>query len=332
MANSKHAHLRYNILDLCFRIKSFTFKELLSFVNNKIAELYPGEGISERTLREDIKLFRDPVYGFGAPLVEMSRTYRYSEPNFSIAQKPLLSYEQYLIDASQQLLERFENHPKYNKLAEALIKFQDGEEENETSKILYYDSNEEYKGIKYLKPLYLAIKKKQVLYVTFKGFQDKTSSTFEFHPHILKQYNNRWFVFGVNNTSAIKEWSIPLDERLVGFDVLEDTTYIKTEVDWETFFRTMVGVVRPKDAEIVKVVLRFYNGRENYFKTKPFQPDFEEFFEDDKQDQVWFETIINKELEQQILSYGQDVEVLEPKELKEKLQEHSIALQKIYTK
>ena len=40
---------------------------------------------------------------------------------------------QYLIDASQQLLERFENHPKYNKLAEALIKFQDGEDEENES-------------------------------------------------------------------------------------------------------------------------------------------------------------------------------------------------------
>ena len=74
MANSKHAHVRYNILDYCFRNKTFTFNQLLDFVNNKIAELYPGEGISIRTLREDIKLFRDPVNGFGAPLVEMSRT------------------------------------------------------------------------------------------------------------------------------------------------------------------------------------------------------------------------------------------------------------------
>ena len=36
-------------------------------------------------------------------------------------------------------VERFENNPKYNKLSEALIKFQDGEKENETSKILFYD-------------------------------------------------------------------------------------------------------------------------------------------------------------------------------------------------
>jgi predicted DNA-binding transcriptional regulator YafY len=92
----------------------------------------------------------------------------------------------------------------------------------------------------------------------------------------------------------------------------------------------MVGVVRPKDAEIVKVVLRFYNGRESYFKTKPFQPDFEEFFEEDKRDQVWFETIINKELVQQLLSYGKDVEVIEPDGLKKEMKEHTNLMRKYY--
>jgi len=333
MANSKHAHIRYNILDYCFRNKSFTFNEVLNFLNEKIAELYPGEGISTRTLREDIKVFRNGIKGFSAPLAENIRVLRYTDPNFSIAQKPLLEYEQYLIDAAQQLLERFENHPKYNKLAEALIKFQDEEEtESDTSNILYYDHNEEYKGIKYLKPLYLAIKKKQVLQVTFKGFKDESSTVFEFHPHILKQYNRRWFVYGFNTTNEIKEWSIPLDERLINFKILEDIDYLESNTDWDTFFRTMTGVTRPSTSKIEKVVVRFHNGRENYFKTKPFQPDYEEFFEEEKQDQIWFESIINKELVQQLLSYGQDVEVLSPDSLKTQMQEHVEAMKKHYLK
>ena len=105
MANSKHAHIRYNILDYCFRNKSFTFNELLSFVNEKIAELYPGEGIAIRTLRDDIKVFRDKDSRFAAPLPENIRILRYTNPDFSIEKKPLLEYEQYLIDAAQQLLE-----------------------------------------------------------------------------------------------------------------------------------------------------------------------------------------------------------------------------------
>ena len=330
MANSKHAHLRYNILDYCFINKAYTFKKLLEYVNLKIADVYPGEGISERTLREDIKLFKDPVNGFGAPLQEMSRTYRYSDTNFSIASKPLLPYENYLIDASQQLLERFENHPKYDKLAEALIKFQDEEDQStDTTKILFYDQNEEYKGIKYLKPFYLAIQKKQVLQVKYKGFKDDTYKTFEFHPHILKQYNRRWFAFGLNKNKEIETWSIPLDERLVSITHLVDEDYKESEVEWDTFFRTMVGVRRDSE-EVEKVILKFYNGREDYFKTKPFIPDFEEYFEEEKKDQVWFESIINPEIVQQILSYGQDVEVIQPEELKYKLKEHSNAMAKFY--
>ncbi|WP_042248599.1 WYL domain-containing protein [Jejuia pallidilutea] len=123
---------------------------------------------------------------------------------------------------AQQLLLRFENHSKYNRLAEALIKFQDEEEqENNAKKILFYDNNEEYKGVKYLKPIYIAIQKKQVLQITYKGFQDKEQSVFQFHPHVLKQYNRRWFVFGFNKTKNITAWSIPLDERLTGLRYLK---------------------------------------------------------------------------------------------------------------
>ena len=68
MANSKHAHIRYNILDYCFRNKSFPVNEMLAYINDKIAGVYPGEGISVRTLRDDIKVFRDKKEGFGAPL------------------------------------------------------------------------------------------------------------------------------------------------------------------------------------------------------------------------------------------------------------------------
>ncbi|MCK0125815.1 WYL domain-containing protein [Gelidibacter sp. F2691] len=332
MANSTHAHLRYNILDYCFRNKSYSFEELLEVVNEGIAELYPREGISERTLRMDLSVFRDKKKGFSAPLPEKIRVLKYTNPKFSIAQRPLLEYEQYLIDAAQQLMSRFENHPKYNRLAEALIRFQEEEEqETDTSKILFYDHNEEYKGIKHLKPLYLAIRKKQVLKISYKGFRDKDATSFEFHPHILRQYNRRWFVFGLNNTQNVNEWSVPLDERLIKIDILVESEYLESSKNWESFFRTMVGVVRAKDAEVEKVVLRFHNGRENYFKTKPFQPDYEEFFEEDKKDQVWFETILNNELVQQILSYGKDVEVLEPEGLKKQMLDHVDTMYKYYS-
>lgn len=332
MANSKHAHYRYNLMDYCFRNESLNKAELLEFINVRLESEYDGESIQMRRLADDLDVFRRKENGFNAPLPRNIKIYKYSDRSFSISQRPLLEYEQYLLDATRKLLERFENDPKYDRLAEALVSFQDEDEkEDDTSNILYYDHNEEYKGIKHLKPLYHAIRKKQVLQISYKGFKENSSNIYEFHPSVLRQYNRRWFVFGINKTSNIKNWSIPLDERLLDYNAIEGVKYIESSTDWDTFFRTMVGVVRPRHGDVRKVVLRFHNGREHYFKTKPFQPDYEEFFEEEKQDQVWFETVINRELVQQLLSYGRDVEVIEPEQLKEQLKEQIASMQQYYS-
>jgi predicted DNA-binding transcriptional regulator YafY len=137
-------------------------------------------------------------------------------------------------------------------------------------------------------------------------------------------------VYGLNKTKGIKEWSVPLDERLLHFEIMGDASYVAPETDWNIFFRTMTGVTRSPKAQIEKVILRFHNGRENYFKTKPFLPDYEEFFEEEKKDQVWFEAIINKELVQELLSFGGDLEVLSPEVLRIEMRLHAASLQKYY--
>ncbi len=334
MAHSKHAHYRYNILDRCLRRhqNALSFKELLEEINEQIAELFPGEAISTRTLREDLALFRDPEKGFGAPIkVErhvQKEVYLYSDPNFSIALRGLLPQEQYLLDSAQQLLERFDDHPKYEKLSEAIVLFQ--EEEGaatipEYTKILFYDKNEAYAGLSYLKPIFLAIKNKEVLKITYQGFGDTADKEYLFHPYVLKQYNQRWFVFGYNETNDVTRWSIPLDERLRHFEPLKSAVMKKDETDWNAFFNEMVGVrkqsVTNPDPIAETVVLKFAAHRLQYFKTKPIHPYWDEYAGEGKENQVFFETVINLELIQQLLSYGSDVEVLAPEGLKIKMKQ-----------
>lgn len=343
MSNSKHAHYRYNILDKCFRRRNnpYTFKELLEEVNEKVAELYPGESIAERTLRLDIQLFRDEKNGFGAPLDTIihkgKHVYVYTDPDFSIAEQKLLPDEQYLIDAAQQLLERYDGHPKYDKLSEALVLFQ--EEEGAATipdyhKILFYDKNEAYAGLRYLKPMFLAIKNKDVLKVTFQGFNDDTSTEYIFHPFVLKQYNQRWFVFGYNETQDIDYWSIPLDDRLLDFEVQKELVIKENTMDWESFFNEMVGVrkqsLTQEEPLAEMVVLEFTPSRLQYFKTKPIHPYWDEFVEEEKENQVFFDTVINLELVQQILSYGKDVKVIEPEGLIELMKRQAAAMAEYY--
>jgi hypothetical protein len=77
MANSKHAHVRYNILDYCFRKRSFDFEQLYNYLNEQLSIFCPDETVSVRTLRDDLKTFRDKETGFGAPLPHKARTLKY---------------------------------------------------------------------------------------------------------------------------------------------------------------------------------------------------------------------------------------------------------------
>lgn len=345
MANSKHAHLRYTILDRCFRRKQhpFSFKELLEEVNTKIQEVYPDESIETRTLREDLKVFRNKEAGFGAPLetlkVSGKTVYLYTDENFTIADCDLLPYENYLLDAAQQLLERFENNSKYDKFSEALVLFQEEKEATDDAgydQILFYDKNEAYSGLNFLKPIFLAIKNQTVLKITYQGFHDTEEKEYIFHPYILKQYNQRWFVFGYNESFEIDHWSIPLDDRLKKFEAVPEKQVQLDKTDWERFFRKMVGVrnqsLTQREPIAEKVVLRFSPERIDYFKTKPIHPFWDEFLEDDKENQVFFETVINPELVQQILSYGKDVEVMAPEGLRELMREQADLLFEWYKK
>jgi predicted DNA-binding transcriptional regulator YafY len=336
MANSKHAHLRYNLIDRYLQNKNYTFDQLLEKLNEDIADVYPGEGISVRTLREDLKVFRDKENGFGAPLPDKIRNLCYSDRKFSIATKPLLEYEQYLIDAAYQLLDRFDNHPKYSNLWNALASFQDAESadaDESYSRILFHDNNEAYTGAELLKPMFLAIKKKQVLQLTTEKFDGSDNSTFVFHPHILKQYNQRWYVFGYNQDKEIARWNVPLDDRLKHYEVNEEMIYQEDNADWENFFREMVGPthlsITQETPELEHIILRFEKHRLPYFKSKPIHPFWDEYDEKGKEDLVFFNAIINRELVQQLLSYGKDVEVLEPESLKSKMKEQ-VEIMKAY--
>jgi predicted DNA-binding transcriptional regulator YafY len=337
MANSKHAHLRYNLIDNYLRNKNYTFDQLLEKLNEDIADVYPGEGISVRTLRDDLKIFRDKENGFGAPLPEKIRSLSYTDKEFSIATKPLLEYEQYIVDAAYQLLDRFDNHPKYSNLWNALASFQDAESadaDESYSRILFHDNNEAYTGAELLKPMFLAIKKKQVLKLTTEKFDGSDNNSFIFHPHILKQYNQRWYVFGYNQDKEIARWNVPLDDRLKHYEINDAVKYQEDHTDWENFFREMVGPthrsITQETPQLEHVILRFEKYRLPYFKSKPIHPLWDEYEEIGKEDLVFFDAVINNELVQQVLSYGKDVEVLEPESLKVKMKEQVQVLSSYY--
>lgn len=320
MPINKNAVLRYNVLDKCFSNtgRLYFFDDLMEEVNQALLEEDPNStGIQIRQLREDIRFMKSDT-GYSAPIeayrVGKRAYYRYEDPEFSINKSPLSQLEVDQLKSALAVLQRFEGSPEFEWVNEIgpMLRDQFGLKEDK-EKVISYDSNIDYSGYEHIAPLFNAISNKQVLWVKFESFKGEQYE-YEFHPYHLKQYNNRWFVFGRNCSMENDQWNVPLD-RIVEFAELKKK-YIPNETDWEDYFYDFIGVTK-MEAEMEEVVIRFAADQAPYVRTKPMHPSqrIEEL--ENGELIVRIKVIPNYELERLILSFGEHVTVLGPESLKE---------------
>lgn len=91
------------------------------------------------------------------------------------------------------------------------------------------------------------------------------------HPYYLKQYNNRWFLFGITEQDKNNLINLPLD-RIGSIEVVDIPYIPNTKFNFEEYFEDVVGVSVPREGEPEKVVLKFDKRQYPYIITKPLHP------------------------------------------------------------
>ena len=187
-------------------------------------------------------------------------------------------------------------------------------------KIIGVGMNPYLKGREHLIPLYQHIKSNEALHFEYKKFGSNETIKEIIHPQYLKEYNQRWFVISVyeKNKDAIRVFAL---DRIVCFKVTKRVKYFEVELDWEEeYFADIIGVTNFENESPVDIKLRFLNGRGNYVETKPLHPSQKPVSWIDSQTaEVSLYVKINNEMEAMLLSYGKDLEVIEPLELHNRL-------------
>lgn len=322
MASNKHAQIRYKVLDDCFSNfrRKFYFDNLLEKCNEALRELYGEDhsGIKTRTLRNDIAYLRDRAGEMGVDVVAVDDGngyyYRYSQPDFSIFKRGLGKDDLAQLKETILMLQRFSGIPSLDWISQLVIKLEDKLDLHGISKsVVSYDENKAYTGLKWFQALFDAIINKSVLHIQYKTFSGVIND-WTIHPYYIKEYNNRWFLFGLNEDRH-EIYTIPLD-RIFRLEQLH-REYIPSEIDFENRLNDVVGVsVFP--GEIERIRLQFSKPRFPYVTTKPIHPS--QRVVDEENCVIEISVIPNKELEALILSFGKDVEVLAPATFREQIQ------------
>lgn len=322
MASNKHAQIRYKVLDDCFSNfrRKFYFNDLLERCNEALRELYGEDhsGIKTRTLRSDISYMRDRAGEAGVEIEVLEdrngNYYRYSEKDFSIYKRGLGEDDLAQLKETIMMLQRFNGMPNFDWMSELVVKLEDKLNLRGTSQsVVGYDDNKSYTGLDWFQDLFDAIINKTVLRVTYTTF---TEITYEWiiHPYYIKEYNNRWFLFGLNEENMAL-YNIPLDR-------IEDVQqvnkeYISSETNIEKHLENVIGVsVYPADIENIR--LKFSKHRFPYVMTKAMHHSQKIVDLDNRI--VEINVIPNNELDALVLSFGKDVEVISPMNYREKIQ------------
>ena len=311
--------IRYQALDRCFsnRYKRYYIEDLVEECNKAIYDFTGSlDGVKKRTIFSDISYMESPQ-GWNAPIkrvYEGKRCYYvYEEVNFSINKKDLSEAELETIDEALVMLNRFKGVEGFDWVDEFVTNFEDklGRKKNEVP-VIGYQKNPFLKGIENLSVIYNYIVNRQVLKITYEHFV-KGKMVHVVHPYYLKEYNNRWFLFGITEQKRDFLISLPLD-RMVDIEPMHIEYIPNKNFNFEEYFEDVVGVSVPMSGTPDKVVLKFEKSRFPYVVTKPLHPSQRIIDKDECIVQI--EVHQNSELNSLIFSFGDQVEVLAPDSLR----------------
>lgn len=318
MATNKNALIRYKVLDNCFRNpgRRYFIDDLIAECESVLLEIDPeSNGISRRQIFEDMA-FMESKEGWSIELDKLRDGkkvyYRYIDMSFSINNMPLNEVEINQLKAAVDILSQFKGMPQFEWVNELVPKLKQGIASDEVSAtIMEFDSNQYLKGIEHLGPLHNAIYYKKILNISYQPFENDVPFDVVIHPYFLKQYNNRWFLFGYNAEKEKYDWNLAID-RIVSMKETKGKYQKNNKIDWQEYFEDMIGVTKPVDAKPEKVVLHFEGRTGNYMETKPLHGSQKSKWIDDNTFEVTLQIIINYELERLILSYADCVTVIKP--------------------
>jgi hypothetical protein len=326
----KNARLRLEVLDeILSGINKYSFNDLLKKINNKLI-LNGDSAIGEKTLYNDLKYLREEK---GAPINKPNAfdpNYYYTE-KFSIKELLLGDEEVDYLKQAAEILKRLSPFLIGQEIDEIIAKLENKVHTNVPSReqIIQFETHTQSTGGNWLQSLFSAIKEKLALRIIYKPFSKTESKELIFHPYLLKQYRNRWFVFGREDHNNYVT-NLALD-RILSIKN-SSTSFVENDLfSPDDYFKHLVGVSMPRNSPIEDVVIRIKATTVPYLTSKPIH-NLQEVTKTYKNGdvQIKIPVYINYELESTIMSYGKALEVLKPEVLRNNLKELMNELHSIY--
>lgn len=333
MPVNRNALIRYKTIDNCLRnrYRDWTLEDLIEACSDALYD-YEGidKGVSRRTVQMDIQMMRSDKLGYHAPIVvKEKKYYTYEDPDYTITNIPLTDQDLGKLTEVVDILKQFKGFTHFQELSGMVQKLENKIHVSRTKErpIIDLEKNENLKGLEFIDPIFQAVSKSRQIQLTYQSFRARTSATFRFHPALLKEWRNRWFILGKKKPSA-GFMMLALD-RIVDLDILEEEVMDYSSFDLANHFNDVIGATVNIGEEPQEIKLMVFGKHVPYVLTKPLHHSQKIVEKTNEGVIISIRVQHNFELEKEILSFGDFMKVISPSRLRSKIKErltHSIDL------
>ena len=277
MPTNKNALTRIVLLDrlLSDRYHSYSIRDITDILNEELPQYGQEEGISKRCVEKDINYLE-----FNFPeLIDFERYYvdayssatdrpyrkkciRYADPTFSIFKGKLSEEEKGLLSAALTTIGSFEGLDSFGWLEDfrrrlGLV---------EQVPVIHMSKNL-LENRTLIAEIFSAIRAKTVIRIAYHKFNDEETKEFILSPHLLKEFNRRWYVIGtLEDNESIRTFAL---DRIKQVDLMQGYPYHDTSENIAERFEEIIGITYFENAPLHEIIFFVSDSTAPYIRTKP---------------------------------------------------------------
>lgn len=326
MPHVKNALIRYRIIDRAIRSDFQPFPSKIKLRELCEEQLYgsaSGENICDSTIEKDLFAMR---MEYDAPISysKKNRGYFYEDANFTIDDTPLTADDVSALKFAASTIAQFRNTDFFKEYGFALDRIieridvtRDKSANQNDTEIIQFETGYGETGQEFINSLLSAIESKKQVWFDYTSFATGEKKRRKATPLLIKEYRNRWYLISYDLVKdRISTFGL---DRMSNIELSEEKANLPVNFNPDLYFKHSVGITVTGE-QPVEVIFKANNIAAKYLVSQAFHPSQEIIKEGKKRTTFKLYVLITEELIRNMLSYGDEIEVMEPSSLRNEIQ------------
>lgn len=185
-------------------------------------------------------------------------------------------------------------------------------------------------GMQHFQDLLFAIRNKVTVHFHYEKYYGQHFSERKVEALALKEFESRWYLLAKDKKdNVIKTFAL---DRISNLEITKQKFKGETTLNVNEYFQHCFGITRPPDdnAHPEKILLSFKGDKGKYIKSLPLHESQKIIKEDDVELLVEVKLYVTHDFIMELLSHGEELEVIQPQSLRSRMGDILIATLKHY--